>query len=58
MANVEEPAVEASRAHGLMRRLYSKDDSPLTQDELDSLMQHGGKDMNLSRRQPGRSVWQ
>ncbi|XP_023700617.1 phospholipase D2 isoform X1 [Paramormyrops kingsleyae] len=41
MANVEEPVVEASHAHGLMKRFYSKDDSPLTQDELDSLMQHG-----------------
>ncbi|KAG7484857.1 hypothetical protein MATL_G00053770 [Megalops atlanticus] len=40
MAGAEEGVVEATRVRGLMRRFYSHDDSPLSQDELDSLKQN------------------
>ncbi|XP_036379935.1 phospholipase D2 [Megalops cyprinoides] len=40
MASTEESVVEATRVRGLMRRFYSHDDSPLSQDELDSLKQN------------------
>ncbi|KAJ8254752.1 hypothetical protein GJAV_G00196980 [Gymnothorax javanicus] len=36
----EEEVVEATRVTGLMKRLYSRDDSPLSPDELDSLKQN------------------
>uniref|UniRef100_A0A8C9T841 Phospholipase n=1 Tax=Scleropages formosus TaxID=113540 RepID=A0A8C9T841_SCLFO len=44
MAEADEPVVEASRAQGLMRRLYSRDDCPLLPDELDALTQNEGED--------------
>ncbi|KPP64627.1 phospholipase D2-like [Scleropages formosus] len=44
MAEADEPVVEASRAQGLMRRLYSRDDCPLSPDELDALTQNEGED--------------
>ncbi|KAG9346396.1 hypothetical protein JZ751_006707 [Albula glossodonta] len=40
MASPEEGEVEMTRVAGLMRRLHSCDDSPLSQDELDCLKQN------------------
>ncbi|KAG5852016.1 hypothetical protein ANANG_G00057960 [Anguilla anguilla] len=40
MACPEEEEVEVTRVVGLMKRLYSRDDSPLSQDELDCLTQN------------------
>ncbi|KAL4659938.1 phospholipase D2 [Arapaima gigas] len=37
MAEMEEPVVVPAHAQGLMKRLYSRDDSPLTPNELDAL---------------------